>query len=105
MRLESSEYFKVLLYIILSTKLSFLDLMDDILFVQCLLFPIFHFPFFYSTLCMCIFVVKDISPKELLKFQSQRDLRETNSLIIFIISHLFDSVIVVCLPRPMEVMV
>ena len=44
---------------------------------------------------------KDISPNELLKFQSQSDLRETNSFIIFIISHLFVSV-VVFLPRPIE---
>ena len=46
---------------------------------------------------LCIFVAKDISPKELLK----SELRETNSMILFIISHIFVSV-VVCLPRHME---
>ena len=56
---------------------------------------------FVKITSLCIIVAKDISPKELLKFQSQSDLRETNQLIIFIISHLFVSV-VVCLPRPME---
>ena len=56
---------------------------------------------FVKITSLCIFVAKDIIPKELLKFQSQSDLRETNSLIIFIISQLFVSV-VACLPWPME---
>ena len=45
---------------------------------------------FVKITSLCIIVAKDLSPnaKEMSKFQSQRDRREANSLIIFIICHL-----------------
>ena len=51
--LESLEHFNVLLYIILSTMLSFLE--DTILFLQYLFFILYTFPIFFRkyTLHVC----------------------------------------------------
>ena len=53
-RTASSTTGGFLLYIILSTTVSFLDLKDAILFLQCLLFCVYISIFFTSTLCMCV---------------------------------------------------
>ena len=43
-----------LVYIILSNTVSFLDLKDDIVFLQGLLSYVYIFMIFASTLCMCV---------------------------------------------------